>query len=98
MNPLAGATTSSQKNGLGVTSIVLSSLALFFGLSDLGNLQNGTYAYVYSSEVGLLFIGDVAGLVLGLVSFKSKSNLGRIGLIITGISFFVTFSLTRYMA
>jgi hypothetical protein len=98
MNLASSPSTSGQKNGLGVTSIVLSSLALFFGLSDYGSLHNGTYAYVYSSEVGLLFMGDVAGLVLGLVSFKSKSNLGRIGLILAGLSFFVTFSLARYMA
>jgi hypothetical protein len=89
---------SRSKNGIGITSIVFGSLALVFGLSDYGNIQTGSFDYVYSSEIGILFLAGVAGLILGIISSRATNKPGRVGLVISAVSLLVTFVLASYGA
>lgn len=60
-----------------IVSFVVTGYGFFSGLNDLGGVSNGTYGYIYPTEVGLLAAISVVGIILGSISMRLKHPAGR---------------------
>jgi hypothetical protein len=98
--PVAGeymtATKQSSNKGAGlalaIIGLVVSAFSLFGGLYDLGGIGNGQFAYIASSEIGLLATLSIVGIVLGSISMGLKHPAGRWALVVALASLIVMFN------
>lgn len=87
---------SNQGLGLGITSLIIGVVTLVFAFIDLAGIDSGDYAYIFLSEIGLLFLMSVAGITFGGISARAENAVGRAGLILSIGALFFTFYLTRF--
>lgn len=87
---------SNQGLGLGITSLIIGVVTLVFAFIDLAGIDSGDYAYIFLSEIGLLFLMSVAGITFGGISARAENAVGRAGLTLSIGALLFTFYLTRF--
>jgi hypothetical protein len=92
------ASTPNRGNGLGVTGLVFALLASGFGIYDLASWSSGLYSYVDVTEIGLLFMMSLLGIVFGAIGTAQKSRVGSWALSLSIFSLLLTFYLAQYSA
>ena len=85
-------------NVLGVLSLVVGGFGLWASLSDAAGIFNGSFAYIYSTEEGLLLIAGILGLILGIFARKYESKLGIWGILLSSSTLLLALMLASYVA
>ena len=85
-----------EKIGLSVSAIVISCLALVFGLYDLNAVTSGEYGYIFFSEIGMLLIMSVVAVGLAIPAIVQKARLASGALTLSLLALLVTFACARY--
>ena len=65
----------SSSFGIALASLIISMISLVVGLADLGQISNGTFAYLTNEEIGTLGILSLTGLGLGIAATVKKQKL-----------------------
>lgn len=71
-------------------------LAVFYGLADIGMVVNGDFAYIDSSEIGILAIMSLTALGLGIASKSKGQKTGVSALVVSIIAVVVMVSAAGY--
>ena len=85
-----------QGLGFGVAGLIVGILALVIGFFDYSLLGNGTYGYILESEIGILTIISIIGIVFGSISTSKKSSIGTWGLVVSILALLFTFFLAQF--
>ena len=82
--------------GFGVTSLIIGILTLSYAFIDFQSINSGEYGYIYFSEIGLLFILSVVGIIFGSISARAENSIGKGGLAVSIFALLFTFYLAQF--
>lgn len=88
--------TADARIGLSITALILGALTIAWGLTDIGLVADGDYAYIADEEIGFLAILGIPALVMGIVAFRRKQRLGTASLVVGIAAVLVVFSAAAY--
>jgi hypothetical protein len=93
-SPVAPA--ASQSLGLSISGLILGIIGSIVALVDLGSISDGSYAYIESSEIGILAVISFTALGLSIAAKVKNQKVSVAALILSIISVLLMFACTNY--
>ena len=82
--------------GFGISSLIIGILTLSYGFIDYDGISSGGYSYIYYSEIGLLLIMSIVGVVFGGLATRVNNAVGKAGLGVSVAALLFTLFLAQY--